>query len=95
MFNVTSSPKHDQSSVDEVRTPYPKFKHFSVKLKSEFLHGKSNVSTIVNEPSVIKLFQLSNGDFFGSMQTASMTAVFTVYYVILDGLKNLLQAMLY
>ena len=46
--------------VPNVRTPFPKFGHLPVKLNSYFLHGENNLQNVL---LVLKLFQLSNGDF--------------------------------
>ena len=48
-----------------------------VDLKKKCLQVKTNLATIVNGLSVLKLFQLSNGDLllFRSMSTASIKCV--------------------
>ena len=51
-------------SMTQVRTPFPKFGHLPVKLKSSLLHGEKKIVNIVNEMLVLKLSQLSKGDLF-------------------------------
>ena len=48
----------------ECRTPCPKFGHVLVKLNFQFLRGKNKFVTFVKNLSVLKLFPLSDGDFF-------------------------------
>ena len=63
-------PKFGHPTQTSVWTPYTNFGHL-LQVKSLFLHGNNNFATIVNGQSVLKLFQLSNGNFFRSMSTAN------------------------
>ena len=70
-------PVQCSDTLSKVRTPCPKFGYpvqcsdtlFKVlTFTCQILHAKNNFATIVNEQSVLKLFQLSNGDFFLACQ---------------------------